>query len=111
MRSPHLKTGWSAFLLYAAMAILLVTATVQAAHICGLKVTETSVSAQDEGGSSPAGALCTMCLLAHSVAAVLMAVMAFSPLLRRAPVRFIQPVRFIPVATSFHLYVRPPPAW
>jgi hypothetical protein len=91
--------------------MLLVVGTVQAAHICGLQISETNVSAQNEGSSSPAGQLCAMCLLIHSVAAGLVLMVMSSPLLQRATGRFVLKVRFIPVLTSFQLYVRPPPAW
>ena len=111
MRSPRLKTGWAALLLYACVAILLVAGTVEAAHICGLQASETYASAQNESASSPAGPFCLMCLLIHSVVAVLVSMMAFSPLVRRAPGRLSLQVRFIPEFTSFQLYVRPPPAW
>ncbi len=111
MGSTRLKTGWAAWLLYAFAAVLLVSATVQAAHFCGLTSPQTSASAQDDGGSSPTSPVCTVCLLAHSVAALLIAMVAFSLLLHRAPHRFVPQSCFIPVLTSFELYVRPPPAW
>jgi hypothetical protein len=111
MRSPYLKTGWGAFLLYACLAVVLVAATVQATHICGLKGAAISASAQDEGGSSPSGTFCTLCMIAHSITAALVIVFLFFPLLRRAPVRFVSQPSYIPFAASFKLCVRPPPAW
>ena len=111
MRSPYLKTGWGAFLLYACLAVVLVAATVQAAHICGLKNAAISASAQDEGNSSPSGTYCTMCMIAHSITAALIIVFLFTPLFRRAPARSAFQVNYIPFATFFKLCVRPPPAW
>ena len=111
MCSAHLKTGWSALLIYTCVAILLLVGTIQAAHICGLQASETNISAQSENGSLPANGLCTICLLIHSVAAVLVLMAMGSPLPRRKLARSVLQVRLIPVLTSFQLYVRPPPVW
>jgi hypothetical protein len=111
MRSSCIKTGWAALLLYGCIAILAVTATVQAAHICGLQTSETYVSAQSEGATSPASPFCAMCLLIHSVTALLVLMVSWSPLVKRTYNRSTLQLRFTPVLTSFQLYVRPPPAW
>ena len=111
MLNPRLKTGWAAVLLYVCLAVVAVTATVQAAHICGLKDSAVSVSAQDDGGSSATGTFCTMCMIAHSITAALIIVFLFTPLMRRAPARVVSHLRYIPAANSFRLYVRPPPVW
>ena len=111
MRSPRLKSGWAAWLLYLCVAVLLLATTVESAHICGLGVGQSYASTQNDSASSPAGSFCAMCLLVHSVAAALVWVAAFSPLFRRSAGRFLLRLRFVPVLTSFQLYVRPPPAW
>jgi len=111
MRSLHSKTGWSALLIYVCVAILLLVGIVQAAHICGLQISSTNISARNESGSSPANQLCAVCLLIQSVVAVLLLMVIGSPLRRRTFSRPVLQVRIIPVLTSFQLYVRPPPAW
>jgi hypothetical protein len=111
MRSARLKTGWAAVLIYACVAILLVAGTVEAAHICGLQTAEIHASAQQESASSPSGPFCLMCLIIHSVVAILVSLMAFSLLMRRAPGRCTNQVQFIPLFVSFQLNVRPPPAF
>jgi hypothetical protein len=111
MRSTYSKTGWPALLVYLCVAILLLVGVVQAAHICGLQASQTNISAQNESGSSPASQLCAMCLLIHSVAAVLLLMVVGSPLPRRKIARAVLQVRSIPVLTFFQLYVRPPPVW
>jgi hypothetical protein len=105
------KTGFSGVLLYACVGVLLLSATVQAAHICGLQSPGISISAQNENAASPTNSLCAMCLLIHSVAAVLVLMAVFAPLQQHSRGRSILQVKFIPVLTSFQLYVRPPPAW
>jgi hypothetical protein len=111
MHSPRQKTGLAAVIIYSCVVILLVAGTVQTAHLCGLQISETQISVQNDGTSSPVNSACAMCLLIQSVAAALVFMVTFSLPVRQTHGRSILQVRFVPILTSFQLYVRPPPAW
>jgi hypothetical protein len=107
------KNGWAAWLGVACIALLLAANTAQAVHFCGLPVLGSNGAAQAVQVSSagPTGsALCLTCLMAQSAAVALFFVTLFPEWRRRVVVRARQfrPRSFL---DSFHLYVRPPPAW
>jgi hypothetical protein len=91
------------------IAMLLLSTTAQAIDFCEL------CAAGDRGifqsqPASPNSAACLICLLAHSTAAVVLAVV-LSPTFRkrvRPSVPLVRPKLFM---EAFQLYVRPPPAW
>ena len=91
------------------IAMLLLSTTAQAVHFCELSIVgELGVSQSQP--ASPNGAVCLICLMAHSTAAAVLLVV-FSPTFRRrarASVPLVRPKLFL---EAFQLYVRPPPAW
>ena len=91
------------------IAMLLLSTTAQAVHFCELSIAgELGVSQSQP--ASPNGAVCLICLMAHSTAAAVLLVV-FSPTFRRrarASVPLVRPKLFL---EAFQLYVRPPPAW
>ena len=90
------------------VATLLLVATVaQAAHFCGFQSLDLRGGTQVRA-DSPNATLCLTCLMAQSVAAIVLSIAFYSIFRRRlrvSPLR-IQPRSF---QKSFGLYVRPPP--
>ena len=102
-------TSFENWLGYACIAILLLAATFQAAHICGSQLPDSRHAAQFQSGS-PNTPVCLICLLAESTKAVLISISCFLTLWTSVHVCFpqSQPRAFL---QSFPLYVRPPPAY
>ena len=101
------KTTGAKWLAYLSAALLLVANVAQAAHFCGFQPLDLRDGTQLRA-DSPNTTLCLTCLMAQSVAAIVLSV-AFSSILRRRvriPLLQIQPRPFL---ESFQLYVRPPP--
>jgi hypothetical protein len=105
------KTGWAAWLGAACIVLLLVGTTAQAVHFCGVPAVGSGGTAQLSAVSSSGNStLCLTCLMAQSAAAALFFITFFPTRLRSAVVRppQVRPRSFL---DSFHLYVRPPPAF
>ena len=89
------------------IAVLLLATTVQAVHLCCLELPNLQVTLQARTGSFGGGA-CLTCLMAHSAAATLPAVI-FSPTSGANRERDFSQVQSRQLLQSFQLYVRPPP--
>ncbi|MGA8492718.1 MAG: hypothetical protein WB711_20010 [Terriglobales bacterium] len=103
----HTKTGAAKWLAPLCIALLLVATVAQAAHFCGFRSFDLDDGTQLRA-DSPATTLCLTCLMAQSVAAIVLSI-TFSSVFRRrllfSPLR-MRPRSFL---SSFQLYVRPPP--
>lgn len=109
MNNQRPQQSWTTLLALVCVAILFAASTVQAAHVCNIKLIDARVSIEQDEPVSTGSAICFVCLMAQAAAAVLI-FFVFSPVLaRRARVWFSQP-HFLPSPGSFQLYVRPPPA-
>jgi hypothetical protein len=90
------------------VALLLVATAAQAAHFCGFQ----SFDLPDDGtqlrADSPNTTLCLTCLMAQSVAAIMLAI-AFSSIFRRRLQVSPPQMHPRPFLSSFQLYIRPPP--
>jgi len=88
--------------------VLLLAATVQATHFCGLQLDDMS-GRPHLRDASPGTTLCLTCLMVQTVGAILFLGVGFVP--RRRPLVLCS--QQLPSKQSpafFHLYVRPPPA-
>jgi hypothetical protein len=101
------KTNGAKWLAYLAVALLLVATVAQAAHFCGFQSLDLHGSTQVRP-DSPNTTLCMTCLMAQSVAAIVLSISFCSVFRRRARVSPLQ-MRPRPFLASFQLYVRPPP--
>src|SRR5580693_1046248 len=102
------KTAGAKLLASLCAALLLVATVAQVAHSCGFQLFDVRDGTQPRV-DSPNTTLCLTCLMAQSVAAIVLSI-AFSSVFRRRlqispPQR--HPRSFL---ESFQLYVRPPPA-
>lgn len=103
------KTTGAKWLAYLGVALLLVATLAQTAHFCGFQ----SLDLRDGTQLRPDSAnttLCMTCLMAQSVAAIVLSMTFSSVFLRRARVSplHLQPRSFL---VAFQLYVRPPPVF
>jgi hypothetical protein len=102
------KTAAARWLAPLCVALLLVATVAQAAHFCGFQSFELSDDGTQLRADSPNTTLCLTCLMAQSVAAIVLPI-AFSSILRRrlqvSPPQ-MRPRSFL---SSFQLYIRPPP--
>jgi hypothetical protein len=102
------KTAWTTWLAGLCIAMLLLSTTAQAIDFCELCATGEQGVFQFQP-AAPNSSVCLICLLAHSTAAVVLAIV-LSPTFRkraRASVPLVRPKLFL---ETFQLYVRPPPA-
>jgi hypothetical protein len=90
------------------VALLLVATVAQVAHFCGFQSFDVRDGTQLRV-DSPSTTLCLTCLMAQSVAAIVLSI-AFSSFFRRC--LRISPPQMYPRSFRefFQLYVRPPPA-
>jgi hypothetical protein len=101
------KTAGATWLPHLCVALLLVATVSQAAHFCGFQSLDLNAGTQLRA-DSPNTTLCLTCLMAQSVAAIVLSI-AFSSIFRRR-VRVSPPqIHLRPFLESFQLYVRPPP--
>jgi hypothetical protein len=101
------KTAGAKWLAYLAAALLLLATVVQAAHFCGFQSLDLRDGTQLRA-DSPNTTLCLTCLMAQSVAAIVLSI-AFSSIFRRRARILLPQMRPRPFLESFQLYVRPPP--
>jgi hypothetical protein len=102
------KTAWATWLVGLCIAMLLLSTTAQAIHFCELSIADDLGVSQSQP-AAPNSSVCLICLLAHSTATVVLAIV-FSPTFRkraRVSVPLVRPKLFL---ETFQLYVRPPPA-
>jgi hypothetical protein len=102
------RTAAAKWLAPVGVALLLVATVAQAGHFCGLQSFNLSDDGTQLRADSPNTTLCLVCLMAQSVAAIVLSV-AFSSIFRsRLPLSLpqVQPRTFL---SSFQLHVRPPP--
>lgn len=94
-------------LAYLGIALLLVATLAQSTHFCGFRSLDLRDGTQLRA-DSPNTTLCLTCLMAQSVAAIVLSLSISSVFRRRIRVSppQIQPRPFL---ESFRLYVRPPP--
>jgi len=90
------------------LVMLLLSTTAQVVHFCELGVPSDRAALQSRP-VSPNNAVCLICLMAYSAAAVLLLV-SFSPTFRKRPRASVGQARPRLFLESFQLYVRPPPA-
>jgi hypothetical protein len=107
MLSILTKTTGAKWLAYLGVALLLVATVAQTAHFCGFQ----SLDLRDGTQLRPDSAnttLCMTCLMAQSVAAIVLSIVFSCVFRRRARVSplHLQPRSFL---VAFQLYVRPPP--
>jgi hypothetical protein len=101
------RTGWATWLAGLCIAMLLLSTIAQAIDSCELSAAGESVVLQSQA-ASPNGAICLICLMAHSVAATVL-VVVFSPTFGKRLRVSVPQVRAKLFIESFQLYVRPPP--
>ncbi len=89
------------------IALLLVASVAQGAHFCGFQSLDVGGAAQVRA-ESPNTTLCLTCLMAQSVAALVLSIIFSSVFRRRLRVSRLQ-IHTRPFLGSFQLYVRPPP--
>ena len=102
------KTAWTTWLAGLCIVMLLLSTTALAVDFCQLSATGEQGVFQSQP-AAPNSSVCLICLLAHSTAAVVLAIV-LSPTYRkraRASVPLVRPKLFL---ETFQLYVRPPPA-
>ena len=107
MNSLTKATG-ARWLAYLCTALLLVATVAQAEHFCGVRL-DLRAGTQLRA-DSPNATLCLTCLMAQSVAAVVLSVAISSIFRRRLRVSPLQ-IQPRPFLESFQLYVRPPPIY
>jgi hypothetical protein len=103
------RTSAAKWLAYVAAALLLVAGVGQAAHFCGFQLLDLRDGTQLRADSSNT-TLCLTCLMAQSVAAIVLCI-SFSSIIRRRVRVSPQRMRPRPFLESFQLYVRPPPVF
>jgi len=101
------KTAGAKRLALLCLALLLVATVAQAAHFCGFQSFDLRGGAQMRA-ESPNTTLCLTCLMAQSVAALVLSTTFSSVFRRRLRVSLLQ-IRPRTFLESFQLYVRPPP--
>jgi hypothetical protein len=89
------------------LAAVLLSATVQTAHFCGLRVPDAQAAVELDGASS-GSPVCLTCLMAPSISALILLVAFFTMPGSVMLVGRLQ-MRPKPVLYSFPLYIRPPP--
>ena len=101
------RTTGAKWLVYLGVTLLLVATVAQTAHFCGFQSLDLRDGTQLRP-DSPNTTLCMTCLMAHSVAAIVLSIAFSSVFRRRARVSplHLQPRSFL---VAFQLYVRPPP--
>jgi hypothetical protein len=101
------KTAGARLLASLFVALLLIATVAQVAHSCGFQSFDVRDGTQLRT-DSPSATLCLTCLMAQSVAAIVLSI-AFSSIFRRG--LQISPPQMRPRSflESFQLYVRPPP--
>jgi hypothetical protein len=101
------RAAGAKWLVYLGASLLLVASVSQTAHFCSLQSLDLREGTQLRA-DSPGSTLCLTCLMAQSVAAVVLCI-AFSPILRRRVRGQTPQIHPRPFLESFQLYVRPPP--
>jgi hypothetical protein len=101
------KTAGAKWLVYLGAALLLVANVAQATHFCGFQPLDLRDGTQLRA-DSPNTSLCLTCLMAQSVAAIVLSIAFFSVFRRRVRIPLLQ-IQPRPFLESFQLYVRPPP--
>lgn len=101
------KTAGAKWLAPLCIALLLVASVAQAAHFCGFQSLDLGGGAQLRA-ESPNTTLCLTCLMAQSVAALVLSITFSSAFRRRLRISRLQ-IHPRPFLESFQLYVRPPP--
>jgi hypothetical protein len=103
------RTNGAKWLAYLGVALLLVATVAQTAHFCGFQSLDLRDGTQLRP-ESPNTTLCLTCLMAQSVAAIVLSIAFSSVFRRRARVSplHLQPRSFL---VAFQLYVRPPPTF
>jgi hypothetical protein len=102
------RTAAAKWLAPLCVALLLVATVEQAAHFCRFQSFELSDDGTQLRADPPNTTLCLTCLMAQSVAAIVLSIAFFSVFRRRLQ---ISPPQMHPRSflSSFQLYVRPPP--
>ncbi|MGB6677830.1 MAG: hypothetical protein WBE44_14135 [Terriglobales bacterium] len=101
------KTAGAKWLALLCVTLLLLATVAQAAHFCSLQSFDLTDGTQFRA-DSPNATLCLICLMAQSVAAIVLSVVFSSVFRRRLQVSLPQ-MDPRPFLESFQLYVRPPP--
>ena len=101
------STSGAKWLVYLCVALLLAATVAQAAHFCGSQSVDLHHGTQLRSDSANS-TLCLTCLMAQSVAALVLCITFSSVLHRRVRVSPPQ-IHPRPFLESFQLYVRPPP--
>jgi hypothetical protein len=101
------QTSWLSGLAVVCLVAVLLSATVQSAHFCGLIAPDTQTALESSANSS-GNPVCLICLMAPSISAIILLVAFF--IMSGSP-RFIGDLylRPKPILESFRLYIRPPP--
>jgi hypothetical protein len=90
------------------VALLLIAMVAQGAHFCGFRSFDLPAGGSQLRADSSNTTLCLTCLMAQSVAAIVLAI-AFSSIFRRRLHVSLPQMRPRAFLSPFHLYVRPPP--
>jgi hypothetical protein len=101
------KTAGTKLLASLCVALLLVATVAQATHFCGFQSFDVRDGTQLHA-DSPNTTLCLTCLMAQSVAAIVLSI-AFSSIFRRRLQISPPQMHSRSFLESFQLYVRPPP--
>jgi hypothetical protein len=100
-------TKWFACLAVLCLTGVLLSTTVQATHLCGLRGLEAQTAVELDRTAS-AAPVCLTCLMAPSMSAVILLVTFFVMASSLLVVAALQK-HPKPVLSSFQLYIRPPP--
>ena len=101
------RTNGAKWLAYLSVALLLIATLAQAAHFCGFQSLDLRGGTQVRPDSANT-TLCMTCLMAQSVAAIVLSIAFCTVFRRRARVSPLH-MRPRPFLAAFQLYVRPPP--
>lgn len=89
------------------LAVVLLSATVQTTHFCGLRVPDVQAAVELDRAAS-GSPVCLTCLMAPSISALILLIAFFTLPGSAVFVGRLQ-MRPKPVLYSFQLYIRPPP--